>query len=207
MMHMIDKGAIRSRLQNMERAAEEILQQDSAFYEALQALKWEVDSDPRVQSAMNDLRAAGRRVFSSFVPHIKIRVRTEEGIFALPRRAQIPTAAAVEQVGRLTQELRNAASAVIMKSRYRQELNAIVNEAVGASDSFEGIASEIESAGYEVLICVDLSAYAQVQESSTPLRRFEETDRSGAYEEPLKILLSDHDLKFLKALKIKIDKC
>src|SRR5258707_12157390 len=101
MTHMIDKGAIRSRLQNMERAAEEILQQDSAFYEALQALKWEIDSDPRVQSAMNDLRAAGRRVFSSFVPHIKIRVRTEEGIFALPRRAQIPTAAAVEQVGRL----------------------------------------------------------------------------------------------------------
>ena len=81
---MIDPKTMRSLLENMERAAEESLQQDSTFHEALQALKSEVDKDPRVQSAVAELRAAGRQVFSSFTPHIKIRIRTENGILELP---------------------------------------------------------------------------------------------------------------------------
>jgi hypothetical protein len=155
---MIDKKTMRSLLENMELAAQETLQQDSAFYKAVRALKREIDNDPVVQSTVSELQAAGRSVFSSFVPHIKIRVRTEDGVFALPRPGNIPVAPAVEQVSRLTQELRNAASAVIKRSRYYRELGIIVNEAVGASDRFEGIASEVESAGYEVLICLDLGS-------------------------------------------------
>jgi hypothetical protein len=201
---MIDEKTMRSLLENMERAAEESLRQDSAFYEALQALKREIDGDPRVQSTVSELRAAGRKVFSSFVPHIKIRVRTEEGVFALPRPVQNPVVA-VEEVSRLTQNLRNAASIVIKNSRYYRELDAIVNEAIGASDRFEGIASKVESAGYEVLICLDLSAYAQVQGPAAPRRPAEEQNAPMPAQEPIPIVLSGTDRKFLKALRIRID--
>jgi hypothetical protein len=143
---MIDRKTMRALLEKMELAAQETLQQDSVFHKALRALKREIDNDPAVQSTVSEFHAAGRRVFSSFVPHIKIRVRTEEGIFALPRPA-IPVAPPVEQVGRLTPELRDAASVVIKKSRYYRELGIIVNDAVGASGHFEGLASEVESAG------------------------------------------------------------
>lgn len=202
---MIDRKTMRSLLENMELAAQETLQQDSAFYEAVRALKREIDNDPVVQSTVSELQAAGRSVFSSFVPHIKIRVRTEDGVFALPRPAHIPVAPAVEQVGRLTQELRNAASAVIKRSHYYRELGTIVNEAVGASDRFEGIASEVESAGYEVLICLDLSAYAQVNVSAPAHPQLREANAHIPCVEPVPIRLSGSDRKFLKALRIRID--
>jgi hypothetical protein len=202
---MIDKKTMRSLLENMELAAQETLQQDSAFYKAVRALKREIDNDPVVQSTVSELQAAGRSVFSSFVPHIKIRVRTEDGVFALPRPGNIPVAPAVEQVSRLTQELRNAASAVIKRSRYYRELGIIVNEAVGASDRFEGIASEVESAGYEVLICLDLSAYAQVKVSASAHAEVREAKAQIPYVEPVPIRLSGSDRKFLKALSIRID--
>jgi hypothetical protein len=200
---MIDRRTIRSLLESMERAAEETLQQDAAFFEALQALKGEIDSDPRVQSAVSELQASGRSVFNSFVPHIKIRVKTEEGTFALPRARVVPAVPTAEQTDRLTEELRNAASAVIMKSRYRQELDTIVNEAVGASNRFEGMASQIERAGHEVVICLDLSAYAQIRESNTPLRQPDATQRSVPCAQPLNF--TAHDLTFLKALGVKTD--
>jgi hypothetical protein len=201
---MIDEKTMWSLLENMEQAAEESLQQDPAFYEALQALKREIDKDPRVQSTVSELRAAGRKVFSSFVPHIKIRVRTEKGVFALPRPVQNPEAG-VEEVGRLTQNLRNAASAVIKKSRYYRELDAIVNEAIGANDRFEGIASKVESAGYEVLVCLDLSAYAQVQ-GSVPLALPAPKENAPLLaQQPVPIVLSSTDRKFLKALRISVD--
>jgi len=193
---------MRSLLERMELAAQETLQRDSAFYNALRALKQEIDNDPRIRSTVSQLQASGRSVFSSFVPHIKVRVRTEEGIFALPKPAPIPATPAAEHVGRLTEELRNAASAVIKRSRYYRELGDIVNAAVGSSHRFEGIAAEVESAGYEVLICLDLSAYAKVEASPAahpqlrlPLPRVE----------PVPIQLSSSDRKFLQALKIKID--
>jgi hypothetical protein len=202
---MIDRKTMRSLLENMELAAQETLQQDSAFYDAVRALKHEIDNDPVVQSTVSELQAAGRSVFSSFVPHIKIRVRTEDGVFALPRPAQIPVAPAVEQVGRLTQELRNAASAVIKRSRYYRELGVIVNEAVGASDRFEGIASQVESAGYEVLICLDLSAYAQVNVSAPVHPQLREANAHVPCVKPTPIRFSGSDRKFLKTLRIRID--
>jgi hypothetical protein len=200
---MIDRKTMRSLLENMEHAAQESLHQDSAFWEALQGLKWEIDGDPQVQSRVNELQAAGRIVFSSFTPQIRIRVRTEEGIFALPRPAGSPVAPGAEQIRRLTQELKDAASAVIKKSHYYSQLGNIVNAAIGSSDRFEGIASEAERAGYEILICLDLSAYAQVQRS--PAQGQVKANGQVPREDDLPIPLSLSDRKFLKALKIRID--
>jgi hypothetical protein len=202
--NMIDRRTMRSLLENMERAAEETLQQDSAFYAAAQSLKWEIDNDPWVQSTVIELQAAGRSVFSSFVPHIKIRVRTEEGVFALPRTVGIRSTPPVERIGRLTQELRNAASAVIKKSQYYNQLDIIVNRAIGSSDRFEGIASEAESAGYAVLVCLDLSAYAQVHGDSTPRQVREATAQMRSVQSVL-LPLSASDRKFLKDLKISVE--
>ncbi|MFZ0438006.1 MAG: hypothetical protein WCC89_23020 [Candidatus Sulfotelmatobacter sp.] len=195
---------MRSLLENMEHAAEETLQQDSAFYQAVQALKLEIDNDPRVQSTVSELQAAGRSVFNSFVPHIKIRVRTEEGVFALPKPAGIRAVPGVELIARLTRELRNAASAVIKNSRYYSQLDTIVNEAIESSDRFEGIASEAESAGYEVLICLDLSAYAQVQAPS-PNHEVPRASAQLPVEDPVPIQLTVSDRKFFKALGIAVD--
>lgn len=192
---------MRSLLENMERAAEETLQQDAAFYEALQALKWEIDSDPGVQAAVAALQAAGRRVFSSFVPQIKIRVKTGEGTFTSPKEV---TPAGSGQVDRLIEELKAAASAVIMNSRHRQELDIIVSEAVGASDRFEGMASQIERAGHELVICLDLSAYAQVRTSAAPSLPFEEAVKSSP-KPSFNPQFSAHDLTFLKAVGVKAD--
>lgn len=198
---MIDEKNMRSMLENMERAAEEALRSDPAFYEALQSLKSEIDRDPRVQLAINALRTAGSRVFSSLVPHIKIRVRTREGIVSLPPRHGEGTTPASEPLAKLTQELRSAASSVIMRGRHREELDHILNKAVGNSRRFEGLASEIESAGNEVVICLDLSAYAQVRESSALIHKVRQLP---AFTEPLSSLLSVQDVKFLKDLKIKV---
>lgn len=196
---MIDQNNMRLMLEKMESAAEEALSRDPDFYGALQSLKGEIDRDPRVQSAIQNLRAAGRKVYSSLVPHIRVRIRTNEGLLALPGKDQLPLPLS-EPIAQLTEALRKAAGAVIMRGRYREELDHIMNAAVCASGRFEGIASEIERAGYEVVICLDLSACAQVRDSSEPIRN---TRHSGPANEPLSHLLSSQDLKFLKALKIK----
>lgn len=201
---MIDKRTMRSLLKSMESAAISTLQQDSAFYEALHALKWEIDNDPGVQSAIQNLRAAGQSVFSSFVPLLKVRVRTEEGIFALTPQAETSTLAP-EPVGALTQELKNAASAVIVKSHHCEELNRIVNEAVAANYTFEKMACEIENAGYEVLLSLDLSAYAQVRQASVPVGMLPPARQPEYAKAPPSIKFSAHDHDFLKALKIKAD--
>jgi len=201
----MDQHAMRGLLKEMEGAAELVLQQDAAFFEALQALKCEIDSNPRVRSAVRDLRAAGLRVFSSFVPHIKVQIRTAEGLFAAAKPPRMPEPPAVDAIARLTKELRNAASTVIMTSHHCQELQRIVNEAVTASESFENIASQVESAGYEVVISLDLSAYAQAQASSAATDRSEGASRQISVEKPANIELSSYDLRFLKALKIKTD--
>lgn len=201
---MIDRKTMRSLLEGMERAAEETLLKDSAFYEAVQALKTEIDNDPVVQSMVRELRVAGRSVFNSFVPRIKIRVRTEEGIFTLPRPDRIRRVPDVQQIGCLTQELRNAARAAIRKSRYYNQLDEIVNEAIESCARFEGIAAWVESAGYEVLICLDLSAYAQVrplpQERQSP-----DVDMRMADTRSVDIRLTESDRKFLTALKVRFD--
>lgn len=200
---MVDRKTMQSRLENMERAAEEILQQDSAFYEVLLALKSEIDDDPQVQAMVGELKAAGRSVFNSFVPQVKIRVRTQEGIFALPKPTQAASAATSGEA-RLIQQLKDAASAVIRKSKCYRELDTLVNEVIGASDRFEGIASQIEREGHDVLICLDLSTYAQVQ--ATPLLpgRIQQMNLLTSRQEPA-LMFSHSDRAFLAGLKIKID--
>jgi hypothetical protein len=201
----MDKQAMRGLLKDMENAAEKVLQEDSSFFEALQALKWEIDSDARVQSAVRGLRAAGRSVFSSFVPRIKIRVRTEEGIFSLAKQPAVPASSALDPVASLAQELKTAASAVIASSRCCRELERIVNEAVAESDNFENLAFQIESAGYEVMISLDVSAYAQIQPASVAPDRLLPAHRRTQTDETPTMKLSSYDLSFLKALKIKPD--
>lgn len=190
---------MRWMLESMENAAEEALRDDRAFYKALQLLKAEIDRDPRVQSAVRNLQDTGSRVFSSLVPRIKIRIRTNEGVVPLPVRDGAPPIV-YEPVAELTQELKSAASSVITRGRFREELDSIMNEAIGASVRFEGIASEVERAGYEIVICLDLSAYAQVRGVSEPIRH---ARSSGGSKEPFHGLLSGQDLKFLKAIGIR----
>ena len=195
---MINDRTMRSMLEGMESAAEEALRGDPAFHEALRSLKAEIDRDPRVQSAVSRLHAAGSRVFSSLIPRIKIRIRTGAGEVSLPDHKK-PGFDSPAQVAHLTQELKSAASAVIMRGRYREVLDHIMNDAVGASDRFEGIAAEVERAGHEIVICLDLSAYAQVREPAQLVGRTRNLLSSG---EPLTHLLSRQDLQFLKDLKI-----
>jgi hypothetical protein len=202
---MMDQYSMQGLLKEMENAAELALQQDAAFFEALQALKWEIDGNPRVKSVVRDLRAAGQRVFSSFVPHIKVRIRAQGGRHEAAKPAGTAGPSVVDPIARQTQELKNAASAVIMTSRYRQELERIVNEAVTASESFENMASRVERAGHEVVISLDLSAYVQVQASSAAADRSHGTSLQNSSSEPVNIKLSSYDLSFLKALKIKTD--
>lgn len=201
---MIDKRTMRSLLMSMESVAISTLQQDPAFHEALHALKSEIDNDPGVQLAVRNLRAAGQSVSNSFVPLLKVRVRTEEGILALTPQAETSTLVP-EPVGALTQELKNAASAVIVKSHHCVELNRIVNEAVAANHRFEKMACEIENAGYEVLLSLDLSAYAQVRQSSTPVYALPPARTLNDSKAPASIKLTAYDHDFLKALKIKAD--
>src|SRR5579864_2724207 len=199
---MLNRQEMRSRLEILEQAAQQILQQDSAFHEAVRLLQREIDNDPLVQSAVYRLQAAGRRVLRAFVPHIRIRIKTEEGVFTLPGPGAGPQVPADEPVVRLTRELKNAAGAVITRSRCRRDLELIVNRAMAASDSFEDIASELQSAGHEVLISLDLSTYAQLDEAPATLFDALETHQPDVIDEPLKNLLSDYDLIFLKELKI-----
>jgi hypothetical protein len=193
---MIDDKTMRSMLEGMERAAEEALHGDPAFYETLRSLKAEIDRDPRVQTAISQLHAAGSSVYSSLVPRVKIRVRTSAGEISLPSRTKNQPSA---PVAHLTQELRSAAAAVMVRGRYREALDHIMNDAVGASERFEDLASELERAGNEIVICLDLSAYAQIRRSSGKLLL---TRNSPSSTEPLAHLLSGQDLQFLKELKI-----
>jgi hypothetical protein len=201
---MMNKHAMQELLQEMKSAAELVLLRDAAFFEVLHALKSEIDGNPKVKSAVRNLRAAGQTVFCSFVPDIKVQIRTKEGLVAASEPARAPEPAAVGPIARLTRELWSAASSVIMTSRHCKELGRIVNEAVTSSESFENIASQVEDAGYEVSINIDLSAYAQVQTSSA-MEQSDEAKRTDLSEEPLEIELSSYDLRFLKQLKIKTD--
>jgi hypothetical protein len=195
---MIDEKTMRSMLEGMESAAEEALRGDTSFYETLRSLQAEIDRDPRVRSAVSELDATGNRVFSSMTPRVKIRVRTSAGEISLPERNRT-VANSSAPVAHLTQELRSAACGVIMRGGYREVLDRIMNDAVGSNARFAGIAAVIEKAGHEIVICLDLSAYAQVRE---PGQAFAKTRKLLPSGEPLAHLLSGKDVEFLKALKI-----
>src|SRR5215472_376343 len=198
----MDNREMRSQLQGMERAATEVLRRDVAFFEALQALKREIDRDPRVRSVLNQLRDSGHKVHSSFAPQVKVQIRTQEGIFSLHPHGELHAGPAVGTEAALTQQLRSAATAVIVNSRIPEELNSIVNEAISTSKAFEKIASEIEHRGYEVLICLDLSTYAQVRKSTNPVPHFERTNPPESVEPNGRVTLSNYDREFMRSLKI-----
>jgi len=195
---MTNENMLRSMMEAMESAAEDAVRGDAAFYETLRSLKSEVDRDPQVQSIIGRLHATGSSVFSSLVPRIKIRVRTNSGEISLPGDSQnAPELAA--PIAHLTQELRSAVFAVLRRGSYRETLDQIMNDAVRSSGRFEDIAAEVEKAGHEIVICLNLSPYAQVRKSPQ-LAAKAASPRSSS--EPLAYMLSRQDLKFLKDLKI-----
>jgi len=198
---MTNDNLLRSMMEAMESAAEDAVRGDAAFYKTLRSLKSEVDRDPQVQSIISRLRATGSSVFSSLVPRIKIRVRTTSGEISLPEDSQ-KAAELAAPIAHLTQELRSAVFAVVRRGSYREVLDQIMNDAVRNSGRFEDIAAEVEKAGHEIVICLNLSPYAQVRKSRGPIVR---TSVPNSSREPLSQLLSGQDLKFLKDLKISAD--
>jgi hypothetical protein len=196
---MIDKLEMHLLLQTMERAAEDALQSDPAFFESLYALKSEIERNPRVQTALRGMQSFANRILTSFVPRINVRVRGDNGVLGLTHSSLIMNAD--PQFQRLTEELRTAAAEVIGSSSHHTELKLIVNEAISSSDVFEGIASRIEQEGYEIMICLDFSACTRVPSGIRSSRGFHRT-RWGS--EPSSAL-SMTDRRFLSSIGIRPD--
>lgn len=201
---MIDEKTLQLKVESMERAAEDALRCNAAFSEALNALKSEIDLDPQVRSAVISLQTSGKRVVGTVVPHVKIRIKTSKGQVALPSQRQVSVTPAPAKVAQSALELKHSTIAVIMRSRYREELDAIVNEALANSLFFEQLASDIENAGHEVVICLDLSLCEEVENSSKTFSGPIEKSSIARSLNPLARLLSDRDLDFLKSMKIKV---
>jgi hypothetical protein len=196
---MIDEPEMRSLLQSMESAAEEVLQNDPAFFENLSALQSEIERNPRVQSALKELRRSGQNMIPSFVPRVNIRVRTENGVLSLPSPGQVTNPD--RQSHALAEELRTAVAEVIQNSGRFRELHLIVNEATGSSDVFDGIASRIEQEGYEIIICLDFSACTRVPSNILPPRVFHQPRRPSERSPSLSMT----DRKFLSTIGIRAD--
>jgi hypothetical protein len=207
-MGKMDRDTLGSLLRNMEEQAQTALANDASFFEALRALKREVDSDARVRAAIRVLSARGLSVFSSFAPRVRIRLYTGETVLALPRQTAGFSGPVSENFDvthteseAKTQELRNAASAVIAASSCCRELDIIVNEAVRAHAGFERIASALERAGYQLQICLDLSTYAQLggrRASALPSAGQQSVSSDDAFHSEL----SKQDVIFLRELRI-----
>jgi hypothetical protein len=207
----MDTKYLRVQLRNLEREAQSSLAADASFLEALQCLKWQIDRDARVKAAMNALRHRGLRVFSSFTPRIRIRLLAGETIRALPTDTAESNCPRGEDFGYvnqiatepLIQAVRDAASAVVLNSRHSLQLDGIVNEAVHANSTFEKIATAIERAGYQVNLCLDLSAYAQIRDPRQLVSLVEKMEPGrpdvGASS---RTDYSSQDLQFLKDMNI-----
>jgi hypothetical protein len=207
---MFDIDLMRSRLEQMERIAEESLCDDTAFYEVLQALKWEINVDPRVQETVARVKAAGGSVFISFAPRVNIRVKTAGRSFSTRRRSEKVVVASSEILEPLAQELRTAASAVIRNSRCLQQLDALVTEVLAANRGFGQIVRQIERAAHKVLISIGVHSYVRVHQNSAvrlPASKLQASNKSdtghGDTQPPLK--LSNDDVAFLNRLKIRVD--
>lgn len=198
----IGKRELSGMLRELERIAEHALQHDSAFLEAFQALKWEIERDRNVRATVQELQAAGHRVFSSFVPRIHVQARTTEGAVVASSHAQAPLHVSAQADTVLVEELKRAASAAIPKSRRRTDLERVVNEATASNIAFENIASQLEHAGYEVQLSLEIAPYARIQgQADTSIRRTPSARPNVAEDSP-DIEFSSYDHSFLKALKI-----
>jgi hypothetical protein len=215
----MDRSALRTQLRNLEQEAQSALARDASFFEALLALKWEVDNDARVRAAMRALRDRGLSVYSAFVPQVRVWLHAGETVLALhsdSTRANLREDQGQDRLDQFssdsrTQELRDTASTVIAASRYRRQLKRIVNEAVQASDAFERLAAGVERSGYELQICLDLSTYAQVREKKLTAAA-DHASRTETYPpmpenavETSRLPLSRLDVDFLKELRIRPD--
>jgi hypothetical protein len=215
----MDRSALRSQLRDLEHEAQSALAGDACFFEALQALKWEVDNDARVRDAMRALRDRGLSVYSAFVPRVRVWLHAGETVLALhsdSTRANLREDQGQDRLDQvssdsLTQELRDTASSVLAASLYRRQLKRIVNEALQASEAFERLAAGVERSGYELQICLDLSTYAQVREKKLTAAP-DHVSRTETHPpmlanavETSRLPLSRLDVDFLKELRIRPD--
>jgi len=210
-------------LRNLEGKAQRALSEDVSFLEALQGLKWEVDNDARVKAATQALRDRGLIPCSSLAPRIRIGLHAGEDVFTLPKDSPPSSSSDAEDLGyvrqiaseAVTQELRDAATAVLDASPYCRQLERIVSKALHAKASFERIAAALERAGYQLHICLDLSAYARVHERTSegtlspenkPPRNERQRSRSRSNSlssrERWQLPLSGQDIEFLRRLRI-----
>jgi len=222
-MEKMERSKLDIQLRNLEREAQNALTDDVSFLEALQGLKWEVDSDARVKAATQALRNRGLMVCSSFAPRIRIALHAGEDVFALPKHSpaeNLPDAEDADHAreivsGAATQELRDAATAVVSASLYCRQLDGIIGEALHATAGFERIAAKLERAGYQLHICLDLSTYARVYEarsegltSPEDKQSLNERQRSRSRSSSLsprdrwQLPLSGQDIEFLRKLNI-----
>ncbi len=114
----------------------------------------------------------------------------------------------------LMKEMLDAATAVLAASSHCRDLEKIISEAVQANGAFERMAKVIENAGYELRICLDLSAYAHVhpretapEETSVCYARVPRRTEPSLAEsaEGVFLPLSDPDTQFLKKMRISLE--
>jgi hypothetical protein len=216
-MGIIGRNTLRTLLRDLEREAQRTVDGDASFLEALQNLKREVDGDPRVKAVIRAFQAQDLAVASSFDPRIRIRLHMGETIVAVPEPLPFTRESYSQETQdefgseAATEQLRDAANAVVGASPLCQELDRIVNEALRANPSFEQLAAGLERAGYELHICLDLSLYARVSNQppyAAPaaerkvMRNSRRAHPQPASAEPYAFPLSSQDLEFLKRMKI-----
>ena len=201
---MIDKKIMRSQLDSVEQNAEAILRENPSFAEALEALKKEIDQDAGVRAATRQLVAAGRRVSNCFAPRVRIGIKGRNEVQELSGNAVDP-AFSQDPIAGLIVKLTEAAGLVVQNSRHCERLEDLVQEAVTGSDHFDEIASEIESAGQQLVIGLDLAVFAQDSAPRNPAPKKPVRSEKVLVAGSTKVQLSAADLKFLQALKITVD--
>jgi len=200
---MFGTPSMRSQLEEMEHAAEESLCNDAAFYEVLQALKWEIDADPQVQSIVTNMKVTGSTVFISFVPHINILVKAADRNFSLARRKKgVPS----PDENPLTRALHAAACDVIRKSGCVSQLNALAIEVLDAHQGCRRILRELRRAEYKVVVSVGISSYAQIRPRlEQPAYAPDRNEAEGGGQERSSLPLSNQDAVFLRTMGISVD--
>ncbi len=179
----------------MERAAETALRTDSSFFEVLHALEWQIQSDGNVKTVADQLAAEGFVVTHCFVPHIRVKVKTQD---ALAAPAFSPGSASPQMhdvTSTLTEQLKHAAYEVISASAHRHRLEQIINEAVFANRTFQILAYQLETAGYNLVISLDFSNYPQLREKPQASPSLNDTASQ----------LTAADREFLKAMHIRFN--
>lgn len=83
-----------------------------------------------------------------------------------------------------------------------QDLEQSINETFSQSEGVRNSIRNIKAAGYEIFLIVDATIAFHPKEK----REGEESSASKQPEEPVKLRITSEDAKFLKSLKISVDR-